>query len=246
MITHPNTQEKIRILSNTYQMLGFWQTFKKVVVYSLQGGPRDTFDEKFGVSTSEAVDTLAAGIEDADARALAVKYVATPEPVMRHILEKSTAGQPLEDFSFVDLGSGKGRTLIMASHFAFREVIGVELSPQHCRVAEENVERFLQGDHDPLCSKIRVVCANAMDFRFPDGPVLVYMYRPFLSSVVQAVADNLHRFQAETGHRVLLAYSCPMEEGVLSRHPSFHQVEEYQTISVEQSWGLWECRVEAN
>src|SRR5947207_9000390 len=33
----------------------------------------------------------------------------------------------LEDYCFVDLGCGKGRAVMMASEFAFREVVGVEL-----------------------------------------------------------------------------------------------------------------------
>ena len=33
------------------------------------------------------------------------------------------------DFTFVDLGSGKGRTLLMASDYPFRRIVGVELLP---------------------------------------------------------------------------------------------------------------------
>ena len=33
------------------------------------------------------------------------------------------------DFVFVDLGSGKGRTLLMASEYPFRRIVGVELLP---------------------------------------------------------------------------------------------------------------------
>ena len=31
------------------------------------------------------------------------------------------------DFTFIDLGSGKGRTLLMASDYPFRRIVGVEL-----------------------------------------------------------------------------------------------------------------------
>src|SRR5947208_15284999 len=33
----------------------------------------------------------------------------------------------LSDFTFIDLGSGKGRTLLMASDYPFRRILGVEL-----------------------------------------------------------------------------------------------------------------------
>ena len=34
---------------------------------------------------------------------------------------------PVKDFTFIDLGSGKGRTLLLASDYPFRRIIGVEL-----------------------------------------------------------------------------------------------------------------------
>jgi SAM-dependent methyltransferase len=163
---------------------------------------------------------------------------------MWHVLQKAIAGLNLEEFSFVDLGCGKGRALIMAAQLPFREVIGVELSPLHSKVADNNVKRFAASKHRFSRKVIRVVCANAIDFKFPDSDLLIYMYRPFLSAVVSTLADNLCSFHAETGYRVLLAYSCPLEEDVLSKHPGYIKLKEYQTISVEQSWSLWECRVE--
>ena len=246
MIVRPSLGEKLRIVSNTYQMLGLWQTVKKVLVYLLQGKPKDTFDERYGVSTAAAVEIADAGIEDTEGRALAVKYVATPEPVMRHILKHSTAGLNLEEFSFIDLGCGKGRILIMAAQLPFREVVGVELSPAHCEIAQDNTQRFLAGGHPVACQDLRVVCANALEFHFPDNPILIYMYRPFLAAVVQQLADILLALQARTGHRILLAYSCPIEEYVLEKTPGFSRIAEYQTISVEQSWSLWECRAESS
>ncbi len=37
------------------------------------------------------------------------------------------------DFVFIDLGSGKGRTLLMASDYPFRRIVGVELLPRCIR-----------------------------------------------------------------------------------------------------------------
>src|ERR1700754_2580229 len=45
-------------------------------------------------------------------------------------------------FTFVDLGSGKGRALLLASRFPFRRIVGVEIAPELSRVAAANIERF--------------------------------------------------------------------------------------------------------
>ena len=45
------------------------------------------------------------------------------------------AGFDFREFIFLDLGSGKGRTLLMASDYPFRRIVGVELLPalNRCR-----------------------------------------------------------------------------------------------------------------
>jgi hypothetical protein len=45
----------------------------------------------------------------------------------------------LEGLTFIDFGSGKGRTLLMASEYPF---IGLEFSPELHRIAESNITRY--------------------------------------------------------------------------------------------------------
>src|ERR1700691_5447899 len=44
----------------------------------------------------------------------------------------------LSEFVFVDLGSGKGRTLLMASDYPFQRIVGVELLPALHETAKGN------------------------------------------------------------------------------------------------------------
>lgn len=45
-------------------------------------------------------------------------------------------------FTFIDLGCGKGRTLILAARSQFRRAVGVEISPDVLAVAQRNVAVF--------------------------------------------------------------------------------------------------------
>ena len=241
----PDTNEKFKIVVNTYRVFGFWETFKEIILYLLSQPPRDDFDRKYGVRTSGVTESSEAGITDETARSLAVGYVPTREVLIRHILKNTTTDLDLSDYSFIDLGCGKGRTLIMAAQLPFKEVIGVELSPFHCEVATANVESYVSNRiHPVLCRNIRVDCINAADFTFPNTNLLIYMYRPFLGPVFKRVADNIRRFQAGTGCRVMIAYSCPNEEVMLEQYSGFVKRTEYQVISMDYSWSLWECQAE--
>ena len=52
---------------------------------------------------------------------------------------------PPEDYSFIDIGAGMGRGLLIASRMAFREVIGVELHPELAAMAEKNIHAWEGG-----------------------------------------------------------------------------------------------------
>lgn len=86
-------------------------------------------------------------------------------------------------FAFVDLGSGKGKALMLAANYPFREIIGVELSPRLHAIAQSNLQKI--GD-----SRIRVYCEDARSFLFP-SPSVIYLYNPFERPVSDAVADAI-------------------------------------------------------
>jgi hypothetical protein len=89
----------------------------------------------------------------------------------------------LEDFTFVDLGSGKGRALIMASHYPFKGIIGVEFARELHETARRNAR---------VLNDRRVVCVHddAGSFELPEGNLLLYMYNPFDEPVVRKVAAH--------------------------------------------------------
>ena len=58
-------------------------------------------------------------------------------------------------FTFIDLGSGKGRAIMLAAAYPFRRIIGVEFVAELHRVAEANITAFGEstGCTDTACSR---------------------------------------------------------------------------------------------
>ena len=96
-----------------------------------------------------------------------------------------------QDFTFIDLGSGKGRALLMAAAHGFRQIIGVEFLPELHRAAEENIRKFV-AERKPS-TQIQSLCMDALDFEFPAGPLVVYLFNPFPEPVFAAVLGNLRQ-----------------------------------------------------
>lgn len=60
------------------------------------------------------------------------------------------------EFTFVDLGSGKGRALLMASDYPFRRIVGVELLPALHQIAELNLAQYRSDSQKCLVAGIRL------------------------------------------------------------------------------------------
>lgn len=99
--------------------------------------------------------------------------------------------------TFIDFGSGKGRVLLMAAHYGFRRVIGVEFSEELCAVARSNVEIYQR--ELPHCTSIEIVCADAGTYALPDDATVLFLYNPFEENVVknmlEAVNQSLRRHE---------------------------------------------------
>src|SRR6266513_2996494 len=108
------------------------------------------FDRRAGVCTMGRVTVQKLGLSPEKS----VRYEATPVSFFHSVLSKLAVDY--QRTVFIDFGSGKGRTLLLACHYPFHSIIGVETSPALCQIAVDNVDRYLA--HRETSSEISVVC----------------------------------------------------------------------------------------
>ncbi len=134
-------------------------------------------------------------------------------------------------FTFIDLGSGKGRVLLLAAAYPFRRIIGVELQPELHAVAEQNLARL--RDHGGNIDA-QSLCLDAREFQFPPDPLVIYLFNPFPDYVLATVLDNLHASLARHPRPAYVIYNTPDEQQVIERKHTLrrivrtHQYEIYQ------------------
>lgn len=112
-----------------------------------------------------------------------------------------------EDFTFIDLGSGKGRSLMLASDYPFRRILGVEYLPELYHAAELNIERY--SGENQKCRRIESVCQDARDFEFPTEPTVLYLFNPFPEPVFALVLENLSKSLEKSPGPFYVAYRYP-------------------------------------
>jgi SAM-dependent methyltransferase len=119
-----------------------------------------------------------------------------------------------ETFTFVDLGSGKGRTLLMASEYPLRRIVGVELLPALHQIAQENLARY--KSESQKCFALEAVCGDAANFVFPAEPVVLYLFNPLSEAGLRQVMSNLDSSLRAHPRAVYVMYHNPSLEHVLN------------------------------
>jgi SAM-dependent methyltransferase len=95
----------------------------------------------------------------------------------------------VEGYTFVDVGAGKGRALLLAAELPFRKVVGLELNEELARIAQRNITRWIRVARTH--AKIRILHQDAARFRWPRTPLLVYLNNPFDCALVEQMASKL-------------------------------------------------------
>jgi SAM-dependent methyltransferase len=186
------------------------------------GGRRagQRFDADHGVAT-EALIFL--GDLDPEAIGPNLEHATHYEPTPVSEFETLIAHVPfaVESATFVDIGSGMGRVVLLAARLPFRQVIGLEISRALHEVARDNLARVDASGF--VCRDVRLVCGDAAAFRFPRGPLVAYLYNPFDASVLATV---LERLTAPPSRSLAIVYHTPVERATLDAHPGLRLVAE--------------------
>ena len=138
------------------------------------------------------------------------------EPALFHEMLASLAEESrsdFHDFIFIDLGSGKGRTLLMASDYPFRRIVGVELVPVLHQGAQENLAKY-RGESQK-CVALESICGDATEFPFPNEPTVLYLFNPFPESGLRRMMANLEKSLRQHPRAVYVLYHNPLLENVL-------------------------------
>lgn len=175
------------------------------------------FDQRFGTDTSGFLPTwlLRSG---PSANRHGVCYAGCHPTCVRAALDAipDPAG-----YSFLDLGCGKGRAMIVASEYPFRQVVGVELSAQLAKVAKRNAKVIRQAY--PQRPPIAARNGDATQADLPAGNLVVFNYHAFGRALLDRIVHRLDEEVALSGREVFFIYENPVHSDVLDSIPSFNR-----------------------
>jgi len=119
------------------------------------------------------------------------------------------------NFTFIDLGSGKGRVLLLASDYPFRRIVGIELLPSLHGIAQENLRNYKSDKQ--RCFIVESVCSDAREFVFPMEPTVLYLFDPLPASGLSVVIANLEQSLRKQPREFYVLYHNPVLEHALGK-----------------------------
>jgi SAM-dependent methyltransferase len=150
-------------------------------------------------------------------------YLPIRPPTARRVVRSLPIGN-YSDYTFIDIGSGKGRMLLLASEFPFRKIVGVEMREDLHAQALKNVRRFRQPK--AKCSQIECVLGDATRYDFPAGKLVVYLFNPFTAAVMSQVLRRLDESAEQDPREIILVYVYPEFGAQMKTLRNFQMIEE--------------------
>lgn len=179
----------------------------------------EDFDGRFGTDTTRRFTMSSLSVQGDDVVPL-WRYFGTLEQPFRKIMAALDVDE--RTTTFVDMGCGKGRALLMASERPFRRIVGVELSPALVEVARRNVAVYRSPEQ--RCHAFELVRADAAEWEPPAEELVIYLFQPFPAPVMIRMLDNLERSIAANPRRVTIAYYHPLYGDLVTRSGRFAMV----------------------
>ncbi len=146
------------------------------------------YDCKHNVETAGLIELDQLGI-DSSSKAYGTRYGGATPWLFKDSLDQIPIDH--KNYTFIDIGSGKGAALFQASDYPFKQIIGVEFAQALHEVALRNIANFRSKTQ--RCKNITAICGDAAVYKYPTGPWVLFFNSPFGVPIWKLVAENIAR-----------------------------------------------------
>lgn len=178
----------------------FNRGFRKTIILTSHQVYDLFHDFRLGIKTTKRVSGSALGYDGTS------RVAYSPSRYYNIFRIINTIKTPTERDTFLDYGCGKGRVLIVASRYPFQKVIGVELNPNLCNIAKQNI---LRSHKKLVCQNIQIITADAASYLPPADITHFFLYNPFGSDILSQVFDNIYASLVNNPRDITIIYTPP-------------------------------------
>tara|TARA_B110000438_G_C15518548_1_gene523117 strand:- start:17 stop:688 length:672 start_codon:yes stop_codon:yes gene_type:complete len=200
------------LLINSFKRRGVLTTFKVLFSMFLDL----IFDIKYGTDTMNFTNLSSLDI-DSQNKNSGSDYIPSRA---RHIEQIFSLDIFNKNMNFTDIGSGKGRVLLIASQF-FNKIRGVEFSKDLCKTCSKNISIYDNLKNKNLSSRISVINKDITDYSIDKEENVFYLFNPFDSTILEVFVRNLSESLKVNPRVCWIIYYYPVHYDVILKSPFF-------------------------
>lgn len=186
-------------------------------------------DRYYGIDTEGIVELVSISIE----KDVGHRQESTPS---NHILKIMKTLEITPEDVFLDMGSGKGRTLLMAGMFPFKLIIGVDVSDKLNSVCKQNIEKM---KIKLRAKNFLIITCNAAEYEIPDNSTFIYFFNPFGMEVMKKVLNEILASFDRNPRKITIIWYNPKHEIIFQGINNLRKTREMNW----RNFGLYRSRV---
>lgn len=213
------------VIENVYNIVEYYLFYKKVDIknlimfikeqssnnafdiITLEREVQDGFDDKFGTLTGVIKEQFMLHEPiSMDRYENSARYHPTPIKSMHLALDSlKIYNINYNNSIFIDVGSGMGRNLLIASEYPFKKIIGVEISKYLHEIAKKNISIY--KTETQKCKDINSYCEDILNFDLPENECLVlYFWEPFDENVFNLFFQKITKLVHSKDLKIFLIF----------------------------------------
>ena len=144
---------------------------------------------------------------------LSYEYGASPRLVISWILSAIDVDE--SHYTFVDVGSGRGRILLAAAERPFKSIHGIEFCRLLQTQSKQNLDEYPK--HKLVCQDVRSICCDVLEYTPPNTDIILYFYNPFEAELLDNVVRNFLDMAQEMERNIIVIYYNAVHHQTLIR-----------------------------
>ena len=116
-----------------------------------------------------------------------------------------------ENKNLTDFGCGKGRVMVVAAHYGFQNITGIDFAKALCVAAEHNIQKT-QSLY-PF-AKFNIICDDVVNYKIEIEQNVFFFFNPFDEVVMLEVVKNILTSLKKKSRKIYIMYVNPVHKEI--------------------------------
>ena len=140
---------------------------------------------------------------------LAYSYMPSNYKLLEHVFKE--VNRYNHNQTFLDIGCGKGRAMMVAAHYDFKKITGVEINLDYCTSLSEKAIEY----QTEFNCRFEIICNDASEYHIPDDVQTIFFYNPFKETIMRKVVANILDSATKNERSLYIIYLNPLYSELL-------------------------------